>query len=373
MIGKGSVNHNNRRFIANNVDAERTENNILFCNDNIKDVYHQLFDEAQKKYNDKQTRDDRRIEDYYVKIRTGKQEKLFHEVIFQVGNKDDMNARDENGQLAKTILTDFMNNFQERNPQLRVFSAHLHMDEETPHLHIDFVPFTTGSKRGLETRVSLKKALAQQGYTGDSRSETEWNKWVQAEKEELALVMEKHKVIWKELGTHRPHLDVLDFKKQEREKEVVQLEKEIVRIEDKLSQLKEDEEFVSLNVDKYYNNDEWQVPQPQPLMNTKTYKEKLIDPLVDSLKSVIKSVISAYLRMRNKYRDLQYEMDVLKSDKNALEYVFKGVKKDNAKLSKNAEDYKHLREAIGSKKTDEILEKARADHKKKSKKIDYER
>ena len=128
-----------------------------------------------------------------------------------------------------------------------------------------------------------------------------------------------------------------------------------------------------MNVDKYYNNDEWLVPQPQPLMNTKTYKEKLIDPLVDSLKSVIKSVISAYLRMRNKYRDLQYEMDVLKSDNNALEYVFKGVKKDNAKLSKNAEDYKHLREAIGSKKTDEILEKARAEHKKKSRKIDYER
>jgi len=340
---------------------------------NIKNVYHQLFDEAQKKYNEKQTRADRRIEDYYVKIRTGKQEKLFHEVIFQVGNKDDMNARSENGQLAKTILTDFMNNFQERNPQLRVFSAHLHMDEETPHLHIDFVPFTTGSKRGLETRVTLKKALAQQGITGNSKSETEWNKWVKAEKEELALVVEKHKVHWKELGTHRPHLDVLDFKKQEREKEVVQLEKEIVHIEDKLSQLKEDEEFVSLNVDKYYNNDEWQVPQPQPLMNNKTYKEKLIDPLVDSLKSVIKNVISAYLRMRNKYRELQYEMDVLKSDNNALEYVFKQVKNDNVKLSKNARDYKHLRKAIGSKRTEEILEEVRTEHKKKLRRMDYER
>jgi len=64
------------------------------------------------------------------------------------------------------------------DPNLRVFSAHMHLDEATPHLHIDFVPFTTGSKRGLETRVSLKKALAAMGFTGGTRSETEWNQWV---------------------------------------------------------------------------------------------------------------------------------------------------------------------------------------------------
>ena len=184
MIGKGSVSHNSRTFIAENVDAVRTKNNVVFCSDNIKQVYHDLFDAALQQYNDKQVREDRKILDYYEKIRTGKQEKLFHEVIFQIGNKDDMNARDENGELAKTILIEFMNKFQERNNNLCVFSAHLHMDEETPHLHIDFVPFTTDSKRGLETRVSLKKALEQQGFVGGSRSETEWNKWVKSEKKQ---------------------------------------------------------------------------------------------------------------------------------------------------------------------------------------------
>ena len=183
MIGKGSVKHNNRDFTAENVDAKRTQNNIVYCNENIKSVYHQLFDEALEKYNSKQTRKDRMINDYYEKIRTGKQEKLFHEVILQIGNKEDMYADSENGQLAKAVLDKYMKNFQERNPNLKVFSAHLHMDEATPHLHIDFIPFTTGSKRGLETRVSLKKALEAQGFRGGTKSNTEWNQWVEAEKE----------------------------------------------------------------------------------------------------------------------------------------------------------------------------------------------
>ena len=93
-----------------------------------------------------------------------------------------MSAESENGQLARQILDEYYRGFQERNPNLKVFSAHLHMDEATPHLHIDFVPFTTGSKRGLDTRASLKQALAAQGFKGGTRGDTEWNQWVSAEK-----------------------------------------------------------------------------------------------------------------------------------------------------------------------------------------------
>ena len=96
-----------------------------------------------------------------------------------------MNVRSEEGQLAKQILSDFMADFQSRNPNLHVFSAHLHMDEETPHIHIDFVPVITGSKRGLDTRVSLKGALAEQGFEGGTRGATEWNQWIESEKKEL--------------------------------------------------------------------------------------------------------------------------------------------------------------------------------------------
>ena len=156
MVGKGSVNHNSRKFRAENVDGTRTHLNIDYCNENIKTVYHELFDEALERYNAKQIRSDRKIKDYYEKIRSSKQEKPFHEIILQVGGKGNMNADTENGELAKQILDEYYQGFQERNPQLRVFSAHLHMDEATPHLHIDFVPFTTGSKRGLDTIVSWK-------------------------------------------------------------------------------------------------------------------------------------------------------------------------------------------------------------------------
>lgn len=196
MVGKGSITHNNRDFIAENVDGERTKNNITYCNEKIQDVYHELFDEALQKYNEKQTRSDRVIADYYEKIRTGKQEKPFHEIILQIGDKDTMGAETENGELAKKIRDRYMHDFEKRNPNLRVFSAHLHMDEATPHLHIDFIPFTTNSKRGLETRVSLKKALEAQGFIGGSRSDTEWNQWVASEKEVLSQIMLEHGIEW---------------------------------------------------------------------------------------------------------------------------------------------------------------------------------
>lgn len=100
MVGKGSVNHNSRKFKAENVDGERTHLNIDYCSENIKKVYHELFDEALERYNAKQTRADRKIENYYEKIRNSKQEKPFHEIILQIGNKDDMGAESENGMLA---------------------------------------------------------------------------------------------------------------------------------------------------------------------------------------------------------------------------------------------------------------------------------
>lgn len=239
MMGKGSVNHNTRAFSAKNVDKERSEYNVEFCNTDIKKVYHELFDEAKERYNAKQKRSDRKIDNYYEKIRQSKQEKLFHEVIFQIGNKDDMNAKSEEGKLAREILIDFMKDFQKRNPNLYVFSAHLHMDEETPHIHIDFVPFIRGSKRGLDTRVSLKGALAEQGFKGGTRGATEWNQWIEAEKLELSKVMERYGVQWKQLGTHNKHLSVLDFEKQERTKEVAKLDKQIEKSETVLSQVQQ--------------------------------------------------------------------------------------------------------------------------------------
>lgn len=238
MSGDGVVAHNRRTYIAENVDQTRTHLNIEYCYTPIEQAYHELFDEAQAEYNAKQKRKDRRIENYYEKICNGDQEKPFYEVILQVGNKDDMGAASENGALAKEILDKFYHSFLERNPQLHVYSAHLHMDEATPHLHIDFIPFTTGSKRGLSTRVSLKQALADQGITGEGRSLTERDLWVQKEKESLAEIMLEHGIEWEQKGEHKEHLSVLEFKREKRKEELAELEQSIERVQQKQVSIK---------------------------------------------------------------------------------------------------------------------------------------
>ena len=187
MVGQGSVNHNSRKFHAKNTDPERSHLNITYCQENIKAVYHELFDEALERYNAKQTRADRRIEDYYEKIRSGKQEKPFHEIILQVGNRDDMSADSEEGQLAAAVLDEYMKGFQERNPQLRVFSAHLHMDEATPHLHIGLCTIhhreqaRAGHEGIFETGVRRPR-----GFQGGTRGDTEWSQWGALGKEQLS-------------------------------------------------------------------------------------------------------------------------------------------------------------------------------------------
>lgn len=213
MVGKGSLNHNNRTFTAKNVDAERSKCNQVYVKESIKQVYHTLFDEALEAYNAKQSRGDRRIDNYYEKIRTGKQEKLFHELIVQIGNRDDTNCNMLESVYAQSALEDYMLGFQKRNPNLRVFNAVMHLDEETPHLHIDYVPFSTENKRGLSTKVSLKRALKAQGFVGTGRFDTEWKRWVESEKQCLAEIMERYQMEWLQKGTHEKHLLVYDFEK----------------------------------------------------------------------------------------------------------------------------------------------------------------
>ena len=226
MIGKGSLAHNRREFFAENVDPDRVQLNICYQNENLKEVYKELFDDAVERYNTGK-RKDRKITNYYEKIRQGKQEKLFHEVIFQIGNREDMAVGTEAGNLAVNVLDEYVKDFQKRNPTLRVFSCYLHQDEATPHLHIDFIPYVTGWKgKGMDTRVSLKQALKGLGFQGGNKHDTELNQWINHEKEVLAEIAKQHGIEWEQKGTHEEHLDVYNFKKKERKKEVQELEQE---------------------------------------------------------------------------------------------------------------------------------------------------
>lgn len=366
MVGKGSVNHNSRKFKAENVDGTRTHLNINYCNENIKKVYHDLFDEALERYNDKQTRADRKIENYYEKIRNSKQEKPFHELILQIGDKENMSAESENGELARQILDEYYSGFQERNPNLKVFSAHLHMDEATPHLHIDFVPFTTGSKRGLDTRVSLKQALAAQGFKGGTRGDTEWNQWVSVEKSALAFVMERHGIEWEHKGTHEKHLSVLDYKKQEREKELDALEDKLAEkkdefrvMADRIENFDNGEKSLQKLDESIMNEPEYQLPEPPAMMSARSYKSKFIEPLIARFKSLISTLFARYFKAIDSYNRLNITNANLYRANEKLEKVNDKLSQENENLRAENRDYKLLRKVFGHKQIDDLLEKAR--------------
>lgn len=409
MTGKGSLNHNSRKFHAKNTDPNRTHWNVEYCNEDIKDVYHELFDDALKRYNDKQTRKDRKIDDYYEKIRSGKQEKLFHEVILQIGDKDNMGSETMEGQLAAKILDEYMKGFQERNPTLRVFAAHLHMDETTPHLHVDFVPYTTGSKRGLDTRVSLKQALSALGFKGGTRIETELNQWVAAEKQQLASIMLDHGIEWEQKGTHEKHLSLLDFEKQERAKEVAALEvqkadleehnatmqevnekwldhlksieqdissareswkeadkkaeqakKNVAQYEKKLTEIapmiKEMERFA----EKYSADPEEVLPEAGALETGKSYREKKAKPLFKKIVTVLRSVYRAYIDLSRRFNDIQKSYDRAWSKVNSLTARVEELWNENRALKDRIGDFKRVERALGSDVVETIVQREKS-------------
>lgn len=372
MVGKGSVTHNSRSFTAKNVDSERTHLNIDYCNEPIKKVYHEMFDEALKQYNDKQKRKDRKIADYYKHIESGKQEKLFHEIIFQIGNKDDMSATGEHAELARTILDEYYQGFQERNPYLRVFSAHLHMDEATPHIHIDFVPYTTGSKRGLETRVSLKQALLNMGFKGEGKSDNELNRWILSEKKVLAQIMERHGIEWEQKGTHEQHLSVLDYKKQERAKEVAELDREIEEkqlevkgLKATVEKIKETKELLG-DVEKQLDEDlQLQLPEPQGLMTAKSYKKKFVEPLIKRLKNLVRTVLAKSYQGWENYHRINNLNGRLHRENEHLKYENSKLKEVNGMLREQNKAYRLLEKVFRKHKLNEIIEQARGFKKSK--------
>ena len=382
MRGKGSLSHNRRDFIAENVDSSRTPLNIEYRNEDIRAVYHELFDDALARYNEKQTRRDRVIDDYYEKIRTGKQEKPFEELIIQIGNKDDMNASSENGQLARQMLDEYMQSFQQRNPTLRVFSAHLHMDEATPHLHIDFIPFTTGSKRGLETRVSLKKALEALGFAGGTKSHTELNQWIEAEKQVLASIMARHDIEWEQKGTHEEHLSVLDYKKQERSKEVAALETQIGALQEQtataetmLSEKQEQLDDIApilKNTEKFvqkYDAPERLLPEAGMLESGKAFREKKALPILGKLLKYARSLFRENTELKAKVQKLEKENTAFKSANwNHANEIVK-LKMENRELKKDKGKLDALVGRIGNDVLQKLLKetpKEQPKHKEKS-------
>ena len=181
--GKGSLSHNNRNFTSKNIDSSRTADNIVFFRQDLGETYDQLFGAAVERYNVCQKRNDRKIDDYFQHLfncspsasiitRLNKQ-KSFYEDLVQIGNKDDMGVGTPDAETAIACLREYMEGFQERNPNFHVFNAVMHLDEATPHLHIDYIPIGHFSN-GLDTRNAMAKALKEMGHGKGANTINRW-------------------------------------------------------------------------------------------------------------------------------------------------------------------------------------------------------
>ena len=237
--GKGSLSHNNRDFITQNVDRERMAWNEYYIQQPIKEAYEQIFGPAVTEYNARQKRKDRKIKDYLTDIKnSGNNEKQFYEIVVQIGKREDTGVVDENGELtesakeARQILDEYVRSFQERNPNLYLFNAVLHMDEATPHLHLDYIPVAHGYKSKMHTRNSLTKALQEMGIEpAVSKTDKETMHWQQREREYLMEMCRERGLEIEVLGEKRDNYTIPEYKAARQAADALKAELEILHAE----------------------------------------------------------------------------------------------------------------------------------------------
>ena len=228
--GRGHLTHNNRDFISKNVVPERTAWNRIYIQEPLEEAYKKCFGEALRNYNETQKRKDRKKDNYLKEIEnSGNGEKPFYENVVQIGKMTDTPVADENGNLTEEakaaikVLEQYAKTFQERNPNLYLFNCVMHLDEATPHLHIDYIPVAHGYKNGMETRNSLTKAFQQMGFAkAVSRKQNETVAWQERERAYLTELCAEHGIEIETLGVKRDNLSLPEYKSAMRKVETLE-------------------------------------------------------------------------------------------------------------------------------------------------------
>ena len=249
--GDGSMSHNNREFIANNVCPERTSWNKTYIKESEADAYEKCFGEAIREYNAAQKRNDRKIKNYRKKIENSDNgEKVFYENIVQLGTKHDTPVVDKNGNLTQAakeavdLLDEYARTFQERNPNLYLFNCVLHLDESTPHLHIDYIPVAHGYKKGMKTRNSISKALQQMGFEkGKGRYDNEVIDWEARERNYLTDLCKERGIEVEIKGDKRDNLTLPEYKAAMRKVEILEEQAEQMEYQNQELEAKTEELF----------------------------------------------------------------------------------------------------------------------------------
>jgi hypothetical protein len=222
--------HNNREDYVTKTQ-EHIDPNLSKYNEYILDVpprvaYEQIFGAALREYNEKQSRPERRIDDYYNHVRKDKKKNAVYEMIIQVGDKDDTGVDFSSTQTERAIIKEFINDWKRRNPSLKLIGAYIHADEPggTLHAHLNYIPVATGYKRGLAVQNGLNKALAAQGFVEKKGKETPQIQWERRENAILEAICNTHGVEVHHPKSGKPHLDTIDYKRKKMQAELTALE-----------------------------------------------------------------------------------------------------------------------------------------------------
>jgi hypothetical protein len=216
--GRGYLNHNDRsidRVSEKSWDPELSRKNVICRNIPIEDAYEQLFGKALNEYNQRQidvNHPERQIKNYYEHISRSKQEKPFYEFIVAFGNMNDKDT--DIYPVLQRCLDEYITNFDERNPNFKVFQKIVHLDEKgIDHAHLDFIPVSTHNKRGLSVKNSFRGALKEMGYTG----KTAFLDWRQSEEKYMAEILERHGLEFERGSGRDEHLNVRQYQAEARE------------------------------------------------------------------------------------------------------------------------------------------------------------
>ena len=216
--GRGYLNHNDRsidRVSEKSWDPELSRKNVICRNIPIQEAYNQIFGKALSEYNQRQidvNHPERQIKNYYDHISRSKQEKPFYEFVVAFGNMNDKDT--EIYPVLQRCLDEYITNFDERNPNFKVFQKIVHLDEKgIDHAHIDFIPVSTHNKRGLSVKNSFRGALKEMGYTG----KTAFLDWRQSEEKYMAEILERHGLEFERGSGRDEHLNVRQYQAEARE------------------------------------------------------------------------------------------------------------------------------------------------------------
>lgn len=255
--GPVAVNHDRRDYdkeskkkeYPENVNPDMAEHNIYVktCS-NAGTAFNDFFRESVDEYNSRQNRADRKKTDYYAELQKSKNgETPVYEYVFQIGNKDDTPCMSEDGFKTREILTRYAKSFEKDNPNFHVISSCVHMDEATPHLHITFIPWADGYKKGLKKRCSTSKALESMGYKGEERN---MRSWKQAQEEKIECMMAEYQMERVRMENKRERVSVAVYK-EIKEQALADAKAELQQLEEDMHYLKTDYEAVEQDFKEY--------------------------------------------------------------------------------------------------------------------------